>query len=139
MGTHRAGMTVLALTIVALALRLVNINGGLWYDEIVTLVEFARPPLAQIVTHFPDPNNHPLYSVLAHASVSVFGEHVWSLRLPAVVFGVLGVPMLYWLGTALTSRIEALAAAALLTVSYHDVWFSQNARGYTGLLFWTML
>jgi hypothetical protein len=34
---------------------------------------------------------------------------------------------------------EALWAAALLTVSYHHVWYSQNARGYTGLLFWTLL
>jgi hypothetical protein len=27
----------------------------------------------------------------------------------------------------------------LLAVSYHHVWFSQNARGYTMLLFWTTL
>ena len=27
----------------------------------------------------------------------------------------------------------------LLTLSYHHVWFSQNARGYTGLLFFTLL
>ena len=32
---------------------------------------------------------------------------------------------------------EALLSAALLTFSYHHIWFSQNARGYSGLLFWT--
>jgi hypothetical protein len=26
-----------------------------------------------------------------------------------------------------------------MTVSYHQIWFSQNARGYTGLLFFTLL
>jgi hypothetical protein len=26
-----------------------------------------------------------------------------------------------------------------MAISYHHVWFSQNARGYTGLLFWTSL
>ena len=26
-----------------------------------------------------------------------------------------------------------------MAVSYHPVWFSQNARGYTALLFWTLL
>ena len=31
-----------------------------------------------------------------------------------------------------------LAAAALLTVSYHHVWFSQNARGYSGLAFFAI-
>src|SRR6185369_1793936 len=29
--------------------------------------------------------------------------------------------------------------AALFTFSYHHVWFSQNARGYSGLLFWVLL
>jgi uncharacterized membrane protein len=38
-----------------------------------------------------------------------------------------------------TSRREALLAVALLTMSYHHVWFSQNARGYTGLMLWTLL
>ena len=38
------------------------------------------------------------------------------------------------------ARNEALfLATALLTFSYHHVWFSQNARGYTALLFATVL
>ncbi len=128
-----------ALTMLAAALRVVRLESGLWYDEIVTLIEFVRPPLAQIVNAFPDSNNHPLYSVLAHVSIALFGEHAWSLRLPAMVFGVASVPMLYWLGTEVTTRVEAVSAAALLAVSYHGIWFSQNARGYTALLFWTLL
>jgi hypothetical protein len=47
--------------------------------------------------------------------------------------------MLYRLGTDVTSRLEALLAASILTVSYHHIWFSQNARGYTALLFWVLL
>src|SRR5690606_29426767 len=63
----------------------------------------------------------------------------WSIRLPALVFGVASVPMLYVLGREVASRREALLAAALLTVSYHHIWFSQNARGYTMLAFFAML
>jgi mannosyltransferase len=33
---------------------------------------------------------------------------------------------------------EALLAAVLLSVAYHHVWFSQNARGYTALAFFVM-
>jgi mannosyltransferase len=33
---------------------------------------------------------------------------------------------------------EANFSALLLAVSYHHIWFSQNARGYTGLLFWVL-
>ena len=35
--------------------------------------------------------------------------------------------------------VHTLAAAGLLTVSYHHVWFSQNARAYTALLFFTLI
>src|SRR5262245_41137163 len=30
-------------------------------------------------------------------------------------------------------------AALLMAVSYHHVWFSQNARGYTELMFWSLI
>src|SRR5262249_6175177 len=128
--TRRASIaTLVALTILAAILRTFGLDRGLWFDEIVTLVESVRPPPAQIVAAY-GVNNHPLYSVAAHGSVAAFGEHVWSLRLPAVIFGTLGIPALYWLGTSITTRVEALVGAAFLAVSYHHIWFSQNARGY---------
>jgi len=34
---------------------------------------------------------------------------------------------------------EAMLACGLMTLSYHHIWFSQNARGYMGLLFFTLL
>jgi MFS family permease len=46
---------------------------------------------------------------------------------------------LFFLGRRLLGAREALLACALMTVSYHHVWFSQNARGYMGLLFFTLL
>jgi 4-amino-4-deoxy-L-arabinose transferase-like glycosyltransferase len=132
-------LALAALTAVGAALRIVGLDSGLWYDEIVTLVESVRQPASSIVTQFQGTNNHPLYSLLAHASVSVFGEQAWSLRLPALLFGVASIPMMFRFGEAFGSRFEALLSSLLLAVSYHHIWFSQNARGYTALLFWTML
>jgi hypothetical protein len=134
-----AWLLVAAVTVLAVILRAIGLNGGLWYDEIVTLVESVRPPLTRILTEYPWNNKHPLYAVLGHLAVQAFGEHPWSLRLPAYAFGVASVPLLYLLGKLFTSRRECLAAAALLAVSYHPVWFSQNARGYSALAFWTLL
>jgi hypothetical protein len=126
------------LTIMAAGLRLIEIDKGLWWDEIYFLVTTVRHPLAEIVTVFPGDTQHPLYSILTRLSVLAFGEHAWSLRLPAVVFGVASIPMMYLLGVFVSTRAEALISAALLTVSYHHVWFSQNARGYTALAFWAL-
>lgn len=139
MTTRTSVATVAALTALGAALRLPGLDSGLWFDEIVTLVESVRPTLREIVTAFPGNNNHPLYSLLAHLSVVACGEHNWTVRLPAFVFGVAGIPLLYWVAVAVTNRTEALLASLLLAVSYHGVWFSQNARGYTILLFLTLL
>ena len=131
-------MAAIALVAVAAALRLYGLGSGLWYDEIVTLVESARPPLASIVTDFPGVNAHPLYSVLAHGSITAFGESSWALRLPAALFGIGSVWAAFTLGRRLTSPAEAWAGALLLAVSYHHIWFSQNARGYTMMGFFAL-
>ncbi|HZI83565.1 MAG TPA: glycosyltransferase family 39 protein [Casimicrobiaceae bacterium] len=128
-----------ALTGLAVLLRTIGIGGELWLDEIHTLIESIRHPLAQIVTVFPDNNQHTLYSVLAHASIEAFGEQPWSLRLPALLFGAASPAALYLLAREFTSRFEALLSGALLAVSYHGVWFSQNARGYSALAFFALL
>ena len=130
---------IAALACAALLLRAVGLDSGLWIDEIYSLVDSFRPALTQIVTVFPRDNQHPLYSVLAHIAIAAFGEAPWVIRLPALLFGVASVPLLYALGLQVTDRREALLAAALLTVSYHHVWFSQNARGYTALAFFALL
>ncbi len=128
-----------ALTLLALALRLYRIEGQLWVDEVFTLVDFLRAPAAEIITRFPSQNQHLLYSLLGRASLVVFGESAFAIRLPAVLLGVATVPALYLLGRRLIGPLPAGLAAGLLTVSYHHIWFSQNARGYSGLLFFAVL
>ena len=80
-----------------------------------------------------------LYSLLAHGSMRIFGEQPWALRLPALIFGAGSIWALFLLARHLFGETEALLACALMTVSYHRIWFSQNARGYTGMLFFSLL
>jgi mannosyltransferase len=128
-----------ALTALAVLLRIPGLNSCMWLDEVLTLVRFARPPVPLILTSFPDQNQHMLYSLLAHFSIRAFGEHAWALRLPSVLFGAGSIWTLFLLGRRLVGQREALIGCALMTVSYHHIWFSQNARGYMGLLFFTNL
>jgi hypothetical protein len=130
---------LIAVVGVAVALRIPGLNSSLWIDEIFSLLDSFRGGLAQIVTVFPGDNQHPLYAVLAHLCLALFGESPWAIRLPAVVFGVATVPALYWLGSMVLSRREGLVSALLLSVSYHHIWFSQNARGYSALAFLTVV
>jgi mannosyltransferase len=129
---------LVATIVLALLLRALGLDSQLWYDEIVTLVESVRLPIARIVSEFHGVNAHPLYSVVAHMTTTAFGEANWTLRLPAMLFGVASVGMVFVLATRVMSRPEAWAGALVLALSYHHIWFSQNARGYTMMGFFAL-
>ncbi len=131
-GVERVALA--AVLIVALALRLVHLDGGLWIDEISTLLTYVRRPMLETFVVYDSQNQHPLYTLMAQGSIALFGDTPSALRLPAVLLGVASVAAFYRLARRVVSREEALLGAALLTCSMHHVWFSQNARGYTGLL-----
>lgn len=134
-----AYLFLFVLCALGLALRLYQLGTCLWYDEVLTLVDFLRKPLREIVAIFPSQNQHMLYSVLGRICVVLGGESAAMARLPAALFGVAAIPTLYFLGRRMIGSREALLACALMTVSYHHVWFSQSARGYSALLFFTIL
>jgi len=130
---------VLALLTASALLRGIGLNEGLWIDEISTLNHYVLLPFGRIMTLYDGQNQHMLYSLLAHGSITAFGESAWALRLPAAVLGVLSIPAIYAFGRRIAPPSESFLAAAFLAASYHHVWFSQNARGYTGLLIGTVL
>lgn len=129
---------IAVILLVALGLRIWRLNTQLWLDEIATAVNYVRTGPGHILSTYDSQNHHILYSFLAWASASVFGEVPWALRLPSVLFGLGAIALIYVLGRQVTSRTEAILAALLASVLYHHVWFCQNARGYTGMLFFTL-
>jgi len=135
----REPLLLVGVLVVATLLRLHELGDELWVDEIVTWLRVSRLDAAAILTTYESQNQHLLYSLLARGALLLFGDTPAALRAPAAAFGVLSIAALYPLGRDLLSRREALLAAALLAVSEQHVWFSQNARGYSALLFFTLL
>ena len=134
-----AVIALVAITALALALRLIAINADLWLDEIAPVAQYRDfSPLA-VVTTYVSANNHLLNTLLVKLVTSVAGEREWAIRLPAVLFGVATIPVMYWVARLVTSRVASLGVALLLAVSYHHVFFSQNARGYSSYLFFSLL
>lgn len=136
---RRPGAWLLAITALGTVLRLHGLGSELWIDEITTMLEHVdRPPLDLVLA--PGSRNvHLLHTLLLQASTAVFGRVEWAVRLPAVTFGIATIPAVYVLARTVLRRREALLAALVAATSYHLVFFSQNARGYSGLVFWTCL
>lgn len=130
-----------AVVALALFLRCLNINQGLWWDEIWSTMEYATASswwytISRLGFYF---NNHPLYSIACRISIAVFGGSELSVRLPALIMGVATLPVLYILARPLTGTVPALLATFLLAISSFHIDHSTEARGYSGMLFFAML
>lgn len=134
-----ARRTLALITLLALGLRLMGLDSDLWLDELLTLRGFAPLPVGEIITSYRSPNNHLLNTLFIKGSVALFGEHAWSVRLITALLGTASVPTLYRVARLAMSRRASLGAALLLAVSYHHIFFSQNARGFTPYLFFALI
>lgn len=73
--------------------------------------------------------------LLTALSFSLLGESEWSARLPALLFGIATLPLIYVAGRMFFGRTGALIATVLLAVSPHGVDLSRYARLYALLTF----
>jgi hypothetical protein len=100
-------------------------------DEAFSYNDFISGNWSHIYARY-DANNHVLYSILAKASITVFGTSEFTLRLPSVVAGfflVLGV----YAVLAVTIESRMVRWIALLALGLHPLMLdlSVAARGYS--------
>jgi mannosyltransferase len=137
--TRKQSTVVLSIVILlGLLLRSISLNSSFWLDEITPLTFYRDSSVFGLLTTYYSTNNHLFYTLLEKLAVSAFGEQEWVVRLPSVLIGALTIPVLYLLTRLIASRSIALATALLLSVSYQHIFFSQNARGYTAHLLFTL-
>ena len=131
-------VAISVITLIAALLRYYRIGSDLWLDEITPIVDYAHLPAAQVMGSYLRTNNHLLNTLLTKLSIASFGESERSIRLPAVLFGIATIPVFYWVARLALSRWASVMATAVLAVSYHHIFFSQNARGYSAALFFAL-
>jgi len=137
--SSRGALLLAAILALGVALRAIGLGSSFWVDEVDTVRSVATTPLATIVTTYASENQHPLYSVAMRLSIAALGPTERAARLPALLFGVLSLWAVARLGRQVAGEATGLCAALLLAVSAHHVAFSQNARGYTGMLLFVVL
>jgi hypothetical protein len=95
-GAVAAGLV--AIVLLALALRLPRLGESLWYDEIADFLAFgAFGPGATMGNYFTQ-SNHVLSGILCWASVTIAGgANEVVLRLPALLASLATVPACWWL------------------------------------------
>lgn len=140
---HRRLLNLIILG--AFALRLTHLGRqSLWYDEGVTWLLSQMSSLAELLRWTAADIQPPLYYLLIWHTDIMFGHSEWALRFPSAVFGLLAIPVLYKLARRLFSGAArrgpaTLLAAALMAASPLMVYYGQEARMYTLLVFEAVL
>ena len=109
---------------------------ALWFDEFVTTQVVSRPfgDVLSAVAH--REGSPPLYFVVTWGWVRLFGDSDVAIRSLSAVVGTATVPVMYALSSCVVgTRRSARVAALLMAVSPMAVWYSQEARAYSLLLF----
>jgi 4-amino-4-deoxy-L-arabinose transferase-like glycosyltransferase len=134
----RDGLWLAAILLLALALRIAALNGPLWFDEVVTVETHLKLGWGEMLQCY-SMNHHYLHNIAAKLTMDAFGSEPWAIRLPALIFGVASIAAMWTLARSIAGSLPAHLTALLMALSYHHIWFSTNARGYTGLALFSTL
>ena len=139
---RRAALLVLVLTFLALGLRLYRLsNQSLWVDEVYSVFT-AKVPFVQVDSYSTKVSNSlSTYFLILGLFVQGSNSDIeWLARLPSALAGALSVPL--FIGVVYCWRRHtgvALLAGLLLAVNPLHIWYSQEARSYSLMLFFGLL
>ncbi len=134
-GTGRRRLILEAglLAIVALILRLLNLDHTSYVDELnhVMAASSLLSQGAPLIDSAHEYTRAPLFTWMVAASYLAFGESLVAARIPAVVAGTLLVVITFlWVRTA-AGRWEGWTAGLLLLLAPQAIYHSQLARFYS--------
>jgi uncharacterized membrane protein len=104
---------------------------SLWVDELFSIRYARLSPWALLADVAANDNHPPLYYLLLHVWVLLFGESEFAVRSLSVIFGVLTVAVVYRFGTALYDERTGVLAAFVLAIASFSIYWSQEARMYS--------
>lgn len=101
----------------------------LWLDEALT-VNIARLPLRDLVEALKHDGAPPLYYVLLHGWMRVFGDGDTAVRLLSALFGIATLPLVHRMASRRGGRTAAAAALVLIATSPFAIRYATEARMY---------
>ena len=126
----RVVAALVLITAVSVLLRTGSLHDGFWIDEGIS-VGIASHDLADIPGLLRQDGSPPLYYLLLHGWLAVFGDGEAAARGLSLLFATVSVPVSWAAGAAVAGRRAGGAAAALAAGCPLLSYYGQEARMYT--------
>jgi mannosyltransferase len=123
----------------SLLIRLMNIGSAdLWRDEAFS-VRAANFGFKDMITAIGKDTAPPLHTIILHFWIKLFGYSDISVRMPSLIFGFASIIIFYYL-LKLVFKDKKLIISALILFAFNPVlvWYSQEARAYAMMLFFSL-
>ena len=122
---------LLVIAVLAIFLRFYDISSeDVWLDEANSIIIAELNP-SGVITRISHDASPPLYYLLLHYWMDVFGKTELALRSLSVLFGVLLVIAVYFTGKRIFSEKVGIYAALIASVAPIQIMYSQQIRMYT--------
>ncbi|WP_454867275.1 glycosyltransferase family 39 protein [Pseudomonas farris] len=127
---------LLSILVLATLVRFYGLTAAaIWGDEGSSLL-LSQHSLAGIWEHAAHDVHPPLYFMLLHGWIGLFGDGIFSIRSLSALPGIATVGLGVWLVDLLATRRAALLAGVLLALLPTAVRYSQEVRMYSLLGLW---
>ncbi len=129
---------LIPILLLGAVLRIYNLGAvSLWFDEALDMVNLNDAISGKVVT----------YKNACFSALPVFFNYFWRklgsseflLRLPAAIFGVFSIAVVYFLGKMFFNKKTGLFGALLFAISPLHIYYSQELRMYSGLVLLILL
>ncbi len=133
--------TVAGLTALGIAIRFSTLGlQSYHHDEVITAGRVLPGSFFHMLSEVRlSESNPPLYYALAWGWAKVFGLGEVGLRSLSALFGAATIPVAFFIGRELSGRRAGYIAAAIIAVNPMLIWYSQEARAYSLLVFFCAL
>jgi mannosyltransferase len=132
-------LMLLVILFLGLFLRIYHLGDeSIWLDEAVSIKWANLSPFQILVATSKDVHT-PLYYIILHFWISLFGDSEFSTRFLSLIFGLLSIFMIYRVGSLISDRETGLLSSLILALSAFHIYYSQEIKMYSLLSLLTLL
>ena len=135
--SHRRWM--IPILLLAFVLRIAYLDGqSLWWDEAFSVTVGSMDLRSLMTTALDDRVHPPLYYLILHFWLPL-ARSEFVVRAPSAFLGVLGVASIFPMAALVGGKRLGLISAFALAISPLHIWYSQETRMYSLIVFLTLL
>jgi hypothetical protein len=109
----------------------------LWYDEVYSVIHADNLAyFLRVLVHRYQP---PLYYMILHLWINLFGDGEFAIRFLSSFFGVASIPFVFIIGKRFYNDYVGLISALVFTICPFHIWYAQEARMYSLSVFFSLV